>query len=432
VVHNQPTNIILEWNQTHNESLTVEKGDWATFVPVVVGSCAGATWLGAAFGGALDDQLAVSVRLPSTTPSAVPQPSEDDDPNEHEEVDQTSGLYALCLAKGPFSALSSGPTRDSAFEFYSTITVHVGYAPPSPRQPPPSPLSPCPPDFPTPPEFPPPRVPPASATTAQKLDVIAAYLSSVAPIYDGQNFEASKCIDEDTSATSFCMSSPYANDPWLSVQLRARSVVSEIVIYGRQDCCQEFLPPFEIWVSEKGGVPSLDAGATRCGGPIVVPLTAGPFHVLCKDVEHAGNFVTLLLSGAHRTLTITELQIFGSIVALPHSHTSAAVVAEPTYGQVEYSAGLPSVFSDVAEDLHLLRPWMIFAIAGFFTFCGAVGLYVGNSTLRKRTKRALFRNSKQRSSSKRETYSHLNESIPEPTSLPEEEGAPSPTSDASL
>ncbi|KAL1500327.1 hypothetical protein AB1Y20_012991 [Prymnesium parvum] len=51
-------------------------------------------------------------------------------------------------------------------------------------------------------------------------------------------------------------------NPWLSVQLAARSYVSSVLVYGRSDCCRQYLAVYEIWVGDAAGEPQ-SAGLTR-------------------------------------------------------------------------------------------------------------------------------------------------------------------------
>ena len=75
----------------------------------------------------------------------------------------------------------------------------------------------------------------------------------------GSQFAASKCIDgirrnppklpgipSHSTQVNVCLSASQA-DPWLSVAIEVGSVVSEVVVYGREDCCNEkYLNDFEV------------------------------------------------------------------------------------------------------------------------------------------------------------------------------------------
>ncbi|KAL3916506.1 MAG: hypothetical protein SGPRY_006792 [Prymnesium sp.] len=196
-------------------STPASPGSWAAFVPLVVGSCAGATRLAKTFDGPLDDQLQLTIRLPAKTPAQGA-------------LEMLNGIYALCLASGPYDAQGDGPTKDSEYTFYPHSTLRVQFAPPYP---PPLPSSP---PFPlTPPHSLPATPPPPTletpipwvwslADSQELLHPLSALMSSEAPAYAGHSFSASSCIDGSTDLWSFCMSTPNVTSPWLSVQVLRR------------------------------------------------------------------------------------------------------------------------------------------------------------------------------------------------------------------
>ena len=125
--------------------------------------------------------------------------------------------------------------------------------PPSPS---PTPLHPPPI---TPPASPPPLASPPPTVTP--LDRVAAAMSSV---YSATDYPPEMCIDGITenqgAELNFCLSELDQPDAWLSVTLPQRSIVSEVVVYGRSDCCNvRFLSGFEVWLSDAVGVPGADA-----------------------------------------------------------------------------------------------------------------------------------------------------------------------------
>ena len=175
-------------------------GDWATFVPFVVGSCAGATWLGGSFGGVLSEGRQVTVRLPANTPGAgssdaEPLPGGNDEGS-------TDGLYALCIARGPYDPARGGPQHDNEFVFFPHVNARVVYASPPPL-PPPAPTWPR-------PNVPQPRVPPLSPTVTEaptaapvvvailRRDVPAAAASAPPPT-PSSTFDAAKGDRSDAS-----------------------------------------------------------------------------------------------------------------------------------------------------------------------------------------------------------------------------------------
>ena len=95
---------------------------------------------------------------------------------------------------------------------------------------------------------------------------------------------ATNCIDNNEIAT-MCHSLEQ-DTPWISVQLPAasgqtQSLVSQIVIYNRYDCCWDRLVPFQLWVGQHPGDYN-SATSTACGVQNLTALpTRGPFAFDC-------------------------------------------------------------------------------------------------------------------------------------------------------
>ena len=90
-------------------------------------------------------------------------------------------------------------------------------------------------------------------------------------------------------------------------------MVSEIILYNRAECCRERLSPFQLWIGLEPGEYGTDT-STSCSTMnatvnLTVPIdTAGPFAFRCHGA--IGQYVTLVLPGASRTLNIAELYVF--------------------------------------------------------------------------------------------------------------------------
>ena len=100
---------------------------------------------------------------------------------------------------------------------------------------------------------------------------------------------ADKCIDgltDNRQGWNFCMTPTNQQDPWLTLRVPPGSTIRRAVIYGRADCCQRHLSPFEVWVGRGAAVRS------RCGGNgpsglHAVPASVGPFDVACGGLTGA-------------------------------------------------------------------------------------------------------------------------------------------------
>ena len=77
-------------------------------------------------------------------------------------------------------------------------------------------------------------------------------------------------------------------------------------VYGRSDCCERLLAPFDVWVGDASGDP-VGGGATQCGSEVTA-TGSGPHRVECGLV---GSYVTVRLSGTGRFLMLDEVIAIG-------------------------------------------------------------------------------------------------------------------------
>ena len=125
---------------------------------------------------------------------------------------------------------------------------------------------------------------------------------------------ASLCIDG--SWDSYCHAIPDTSSPWLSLQLSTTSSVGYVVLYNRRDCCQDRLSPLQVWVGSSLG--DYDPSTAASCGVDEVTLTTepdelGPFAFRCADGSGnplVGDYVTLVLPGASRTLNVAEVEAY--------------------------------------------------------------------------------------------------------------------------
>ena len=131
-------------------------------------------------------------------------------------------------------------------------------------------------------------------------------------------YQPAVCIDGFTTNQTaggddfnICMSKLNETDPWLSVTLPEGSVVSEVVVYGRKDCCNKFLNPFEVWLSDEVGATASDK-AFQCGARVSVMDGEGYVGVVPCGTPPPSTVVTLLLPGQNnRTVFLSELVVRG-------------------------------------------------------------------------------------------------------------------------
>ena len=101
------------------------------------------------------------------------------------------------------------------------------------------------------------------------------------------------------------------------MQLPSTTLVGYVIVHNREDCCFDRLSPLQIWVGTSVG--DYNSGTSASCGVDEVTLTTlptkGPFTFRCADGAGnalSGDFVTLLLPGALRTLNIAEVRVFRS------------------------------------------------------------------------------------------------------------------------
>ena len=194
-----------------------------------------------------------------------------------------------------------------------------GMAPrPPPPSPPPSSPPPCPPSPPHVPPQPPTPPPPSPAppiNTMHPLPRLNAIMSSQL-----DDYEASQCIDDNLQNFCHTQSGP---SQWLSIRVPGgtpsapASYVGHVVIYNRDDCCQDRLSPFQIWVGESPGDHN-SATSEACGvHNQMVPVEIGPFAFDCHGIT--GWHVTIVLPGDDRILNLAEVRIFSATNLPPAS-----------------------------------------------------------------------------------------------------------------
>ena len=194
-----------------------------------------------------------------------------------------------------------------------------GMAPrPPPPSPPPSsppPCTPSPPHVPPQPPTPPPPSPAPPINTMHPVPRLNAIMSSQL-----DDYEASQCIDDNLENFCHTQSGP---SQWLSIRVPGgtpsapASYVGHVVIYNRDDCCQDRLSTFQIWVGESPGDHN-SATSEACGvHNQMAPAESGPFAFDCHGIT--GWHLTIVLPGDDRILNLAEVRIFSATNLPPAS-----------------------------------------------------------------------------------------------------------------
>uniref|UniRef100_A0A3Q3LH04 Fucolectin tachylectin-4 pentraxin-1 domain-containing protein n=1 Tax=Labrus bergylta TaxID=56723 RepID=A0A3Q3LH04_9LABR len=111
--------------------------------------------------------------------------------------------------------------------------------------------------------------------------------------------DASSAIDgnrESNFDAGSCTHTVEMENPWWRVDLLDSYIVTSVVITNRGDCCPERLNGAEVHI----GNHLQDNGAAN-------PLS----HTLTPSSGTSGRYVTIVLPGAKRYLTLCEVEVYG-------------------------------------------------------------------------------------------------------------------------
>ncbi|KAL3916505.1 MAG: hypothetical protein SGPRY_006791 [Prymnesium sp.] len=146
-----------------------------------------------------------------------------------------------------------------------------------------------------------------------------------------------------------------------------------------QGCCQELLPPFELWLSHTSGSSDPLGGDAKCGVESdATPLPSGGFHLPCQVTSNgAALYVTLVLPGQERTLSIGEMEIYGIPPVLSKEPTLRA-------GWTHFIVqGITGIYKDLygkeLPDFEMMPPWVWFALVGLLGCCTFVVVFLARS-----------------------------------------------------
>ncbi|KAM8898817.1 uncharacterized protein AB9W97_009571 isoform 2-T2 [Spinachia spinachia] len=130
-------------------------------------------------------------------------------------------------------------------------------------------------------------------------------------------FVAAKGIDGSRNSflpKGFCTHTESETDPWWRVDLRQEYVITSVKVTNRGDCCGERLDGAEIRVGS-----SLENNGNdnaRCAS--IPTLRAGKTQTYrCDGGSVDGRFVNVIIPGDHRTLTLCEVEVYGTLAVKP-------------------------------------------------------------------------------------------------------------------
>ncbi|XP_076027600.1 uncharacterized protein LOC143016913 [Genypterus blacodes] len=127
--------------------------------------------------------------------------------------------------------------------------------------------------------------------------------------YDGFS-NANNAIDGNRDPrfqVGSCSHTAIQNNPWWRVDLLDRYRISSIAIINRGDCCAERINGAEIHIGNSlvnNGVENRIVGK-------ISHLRAGETFNLTLNHDMEGRYVTVLIPGSHRLLTLCEVEVYG-------------------------------------------------------------------------------------------------------------------------
>ncbi|CAJ0936205.1 unnamed protein product [Ranitomeya imitator] len=145
--------------------------------------------------------------------------------------------------------------------------------------------------------------------------------------------EAKNAIDGSLDSNYLfiqCAGTFEQDDPWWMVDLKSTFKVFTVAVTNRGDCCAERIKGAEIRIGN-----SAENGGTQnpiCG--VISSMGYGQTLAFeCGGME--GQYVTVFIPGAERSVTICEVQVFG----LPSEDTALQAAEAGPYGMVEIRQG---------------------------------------------------------------------------------------------
>ena len=130
--------------------------------------------------------------------------------------------------------------------------------------------------------------------------------------YNGIPRNADLAVDGDSSSDFYNNSCTHtalngSSDPWWSVPLPGRYLITEVHIYNRDgDCdgalCGERLSPLEVYVTDDDEMKLCASHTESTSDILIVKVQCG--------VYQAGGILTIVLPGPGRILTLCEVRAF--------------------------------------------------------------------------------------------------------------------------
>lgn len=122
--------------------------------------------------------------------------------------------------------------------------------------------------------------------------------------------DASSAIDgnrESNYKAGSCTHTISMLSPWWRVDLLDRYTITSIVITNRADCCSERLNGAEVHIGDS----LQDNGVANPLAGVISEISAGSSFTLEVENGMAGRYVTIVIPGADKVLTLCEVEVYG-------------------------------------------------------------------------------------------------------------------------
>ncbi|XP_039618152.1 fucolectin-1-like [Polypterus senegalus] len=115
-----------------------------------------------------------------------------------------------------------------------------------------------------------------------------------------------------------CTHTVLETSPWWRVNLRATYAISSVVVYNRQDCCDDRLNGAEIRVGDSPDV----SEHVKCG--TIEETYPGSVHTICCHGRR-GQYVSVVLPNQLQYLTLCEVEVYGEAIDQSMEYGSADI-----------------------------------------------------------------------------------------------------------
>ncbi|XP_041842997.1 fucolectin-7-like [Melanotaenia boesemani] len=104
-----------------------------------------------------------------------------------------------------------------------------------------------------------------------------------------------------------CSHTAEGNNPWWRVDLLDSYIITSIIITNRGDCCHEQINGAEVHVGNFAQYNDVKSGRVAT----ISSIPAGVSHVITLTERVEGRYVTVVIPGSNRILTLCEVEVYG-------------------------------------------------------------------------------------------------------------------------